>query len=274
MLTPLRATAAMAAVVGVVGVVGVGVLVMAPRSSPSCHLRCGGEPSVPPPTSPTPCATPSLVPIGGAVPANTYDAFGTLPAGEQQALMQQALARYDAVVANAFSSRDPAQLPEIATGTQLSVLQEDVKGAAREHQCAGPAQHATALHVALSSQPYRFVAVDEQYLDIGSATPMPTTPNVGTLSSGLDMVIEEGHLEGEPLLPAAAHALSAPPYPAGPPSRREGLLNHRPWPRDRVPAGLESELQSFDTAPCAALLIAKGAHPGRSWSTSGTRRFP
>jgi hypothetical protein len=153
----------------------------------------GSQASSPPTAAPTQAA-PS---IGPGVPATTYNDFAALPSPQQQAVMQQAIDHYLAVVADTFMHLNPALLPEVATGAQLQVLQQAVQGAIEKHQPVSEQGAATILHIVLSPRPYTFVSIDvrgtgtDQYLDPTTLQPIGT-PNTTTSRSSFSFVIENG----------------------------------------------------------------------------------
>jgi len=148
-------------------------------------------------SSPPTAAPTQLVPSVGPAPATTYDAFAALPSPQQQAVMQQAIDHYLAVVADTFMHLNPGLLPEVATGAQLQVLQQAVQGAIQKHQPVSEQGAATILHIVLSPRPYTFVSIDvrgtgtDQYLDPTTLQPIGT-PNTTTSRSSFSFVIENG----------------------------------------------------------------------------------
>jgi hypothetical protein len=149
-------------------------------------------------SSPPTAAVPTqILPSVGPAPATTYDAFAALPSPQQQSVMQQAIAHYSAVVAQAFRTLDPALLPQVATGGELPVLQKGLQTAIQKHQPESLEGQATILHIVLSPKPYNFVSIDvqgtgsDQYLDPTTLQPIGT-PSTTALRSSFSLVIEDG----------------------------------------------------------------------------------
>jgi len=124
---------------------GLVVYVFGSRTHPTPPLP-GSQASSPPTAAPTQAA-PS---IGPGVPATTYDDFAALPPYQQQAVMQQAIDHYDAVLGQAYRNLDPSLLPTVATGAQLQVVQQSLQAAVQKHQPEAGETQATILHIVLS----------------------------------------------------------------------------------------------------------------------------
>ena len=171
---------------------GLVVYVLGSRTQPTRPLPGSQASSSPPAAPPT-----QLVPSVGPAPATTYDDFAALSSYEQQAVMQQAIDHYLAVVADTFMHLNPALLPQVATGAQLQVLQQAVQQAIQKHQPVSEQGSATILHIVLSPRPYSFVSIDvrgtgiDQYLDPTTLQPVGT-PNTTTSRSSFSFVIENG----------------------------------------------------------------------------------
>jgi hypothetical protein len=76
-------------------------------------------------SGPTPSAAPSAAPsLSAPVPATTYQAFAALPMDQQKAVMLAAINRYDEVLNQAYETLNGSLLPLVATGANLSLLQQ------------------------------------------------------------------------------------------------------------------------------------------------------
>jgi hypothetical protein len=145
-------------------------------------------------TAPAASAAPSLP---APVPATTFEAFAALSSEQQQAVMQAAVDRYGAVVGQVFQTFDGSLLPQVATGDELGVLQQDLQTAIKNGYPTVDHSQVTILSIALSPKPYSFVSVHiqatgtDQYLDPKTLQPLGTpAPSSGT--SSYSFVIDGG----------------------------------------------------------------------------------
>jgi hypothetical protein len=147
-----------------------------------------------PTTSSSTGASATLAP---GVPATTYAAFAALPPAQQQATMQQAMAHYSAVLYEAYRTLNPGLLPQIASGPELQVLQQNLAAAVQADRPGTGTSSFTILHITMSPQPFTFVSVDaqgtdvDQYLDPRTLLPIGT-PNTTTTRSSYSFVIDAG----------------------------------------------------------------------------------
>lgn len=174
-------------VVVLVALGGVGYLVLSGRGG---HPQPANSPA----SKPTPGASDS---VGPGVPATTYADFAALAPAQQQATMQQALAHYSAVLYEAYKTLNPALLPQIATGAELQVLQQDLGAAIQANRPGTGTSSFQILHILISPQPYSFVSVDfqgtdvDQYLDPKTLLPIGT-PSTTTARRSFSLVIDGG----------------------------------------------------------------------------------
>ena len=154
------------------------------------HQPTPGSSSGAPPTA----NTPSLPP---PVPATTYQAFAALSSDQQQAVMQQVLNRYDAVIDQAYRTLDGSALQGVATGDQLSVVQNDFSSVKQAGYPLSDQNQVAILQVVMSPQPYSFVSVHiqstgvDQYLDPKTLQPVGT-PKTSSGTSSFSFVIQNG----------------------------------------------------------------------------------
>ena len=148
-------------------------------------------------STPTAPATPSTAsPVVSGVAATTIQAFAALPAAQQTAIMQKVVQHYNDVLNQAYSTLNPALLPQVLTGAELQVQQQQLQTLIQRNQPETANSQATILSVAAFPQ-LGFVSVDLQGTETGYAldptTHTPTGPPTVTNSRGsLTIVAEDG----------------------------------------------------------------------------------
>lgn len=135
-------------------------------------------------------------PVASGVPATTIQAFAALSRDQQIAIMQQVLAHYGDVVNQAYSTLNPTLLPQVLTGAELQVQQQQLQGLIQRNQPESSTSQGTVLSVATFPQ-FGFVSVDAQGTETGyvlnPTTHQPTgPPTVVTGRRSHTLVIEDG----------------------------------------------------------------------------------
>lgn len=110
-------------------------------------------------TASAPATGSSPSPVASGVPATTIQAFAALSAPQQTAIMQQVLDHYDDVLAEAYSTLDPALLPQVLTGAELQLQQQQLQGLVQRNQPEAETDTFSVLSVAAFPQ-FGFVSVD------------------------------------------------------------------------------------------------------------------
>src|SRR5882672_3003203 len=77
------------------------------------------------PAAAPPAATPTA-PASAPAMASSVTAFAALPADQKKVQMQQAIDRYNAVIDQAYRKLDLTLLPEVTTGPELQVQQQQL----------------------------------------------------------------------------------------------------------------------------------------------------
>jgi len=127
----------------------------------------------------------------------SIQAFALLPPDQQKAIMQQVLDHGDAVLNEAYSTLNPALLPQILTGPALQVDQQQLKGLIQRNQPETSTGTGQVLHVIASAQ-FGFISVDYQgtetdyLLDPKTHQPVGTPTTVGPGRQSLTIVDEDG----------------------------------------------------------------------------------
>lgn len=152
----------------------------------------------PAPSNSTSAPSVSAPSLPAPIPATTYEAFAALAPDQQQAVMLQAINRFNEVVNQSSETLDPSLLPLVATGDELGALQERFQTLKESGYGLDTASQVTVLQVLMSPQPFSFVSAhiqsteSAQYVNPTTLSPIGSPNALTTVTSSFSFVIQDG----------------------------------------------------------------------------------
>jgi hypothetical protein len=152
----------------------------------------------PAPSNSTSAPSVSAPSLPAPIPATTYEAFAALAPDQQQAVMLQAMNRFNEVVNQSSERLDSSLLPLVATGDELGALQQRFQTLKQSGYGLNDSNQVTILQVVLSPQPYSFVSVhiqstgSDQYVNPSTLQPVGSPAPVTSVTSSFSFVIDDG----------------------------------------------------------------------------------